>query len=110
MAHCGGDALVSEGQDIWQEVFEGNLYWNLNGESSFIGCESLEQWAELSGKERVQGRFTGHYADPMISPFSMEIYDPAKIDPGTFISFRPGDTSPLIDQGLQYDIGALEYR
>jgi hypothetical protein len=126
-------ALVPEGQDIWEEVFEGNLYWNLNGESSFMGYASLEQWAGISGKERVQGRFSGHYADPMISPF-LEINDPAKIDPGTFTSFRPGATSPLIDQGLdlkallgldpgnrdlcgtpvpqglQYDIGALEYR
>jgi len=127
-------ALVPEGQDIWEEVFEGNLYWNLSGGSSFLGFEGLEQWAEHSGKEMVQGRFTGHYADPMISPFSLEEIDPARIDPGTFTSLKPQASSPLIDQGLdlkamlglepgsrdlcgipipqneQYDIGALEYR
>ena len=82
----------------------------------------------------VQGRFVGQYADHMMAAFTMQNFDPAKVDTETFVSFRPEAGSPLIDRGLdlkalmgldpgnrdlsgtlipqgpQYDIGALEYR
>jgi len=127
-------AFLSEGTHIGDELFEGNLYWNLTGERAFLGFENLEQWAEQRGKENLEGHYTGLFADPMITGFSMEDNDPAKIDPGTFQSLRPETGSPLIDQGLDlkalldldpgnrdlkgtmipqgqlYDIGALEYR
>jgi len=127
-------AFLSEGTELGDEIFENNLYWNLSGDSSFLGYGSLKKWADHSGKEMVHGRFAGQFADPMISPFSMEDFDPAKVDPETFFSFRPEAGSPLIDRGLdlkalmgldpgnrdlsgtlipqgpQYDIGALEHR
>jgi hypothetical protein len=127
-------SFLSEGTDIGGELFENNLYWNLTGESSFLGYENLEQWAEQRGKEHLEGYFRGLFADPKITGFSMEANDPAKIDPGTFQSLLPQAGSPLIDQGLDlkalmgmdpgdrdlcgtmipqrqlYDIGALEYR
>ena len=127
-------AFSTEGTHIGEELFEGNLYWNLTGETAFLGYENLEQWAKQKGKEQREGHFRGLFADPMITDFSMEDNDPAKIDPVTFQSFQPKAGSPLIDHGLnlkalagldpgnrdlcgtmipqgqQYDIGALEYR
>ena len=116
------------------EIFEGNLYWNLSGESSFLAYENLEHWARQTGKESVNGQFAGHFADPMITAFnSKEAGDPAEINPETFRSHLPEPGSPLIDKGLnlksmlgldpgardlpgttvpqgeQYDIGALEH-
>jgi hypothetical protein len=127
-------AFLSEETDLGGEILESNLYWNLTGEKGFLGYENLKQWAEQTGKEQREGRFTGLFADPKLAGFSMEDYDPAKIDPGTFQSLRPQAGSPLIDQGLNlkallgldpgsrdltgtqvpqgelYDIGAIEYQ
>lgn len=126
-------SFMSERTLIGEELFEGNLYWNLSGESSFLGYENLKQWAEQTGKEQRDGHFTGIFADPMVTGFSMEDNDPAKVDPVTLHSLRPKAGSPLINQGLnlkamtgldpgsrdlsgttipqgaQYDIGAIEY-
>ncbi len=126
--------ILSEGEGIKDEIFEGNLYWNLTGESSFLGYENLEQWAEKTGKEFYRGHFTGHFADPKLIEFSFDKpIDPARISPETFRGHIPEKGSPVIDHGLnlkeiigldpgsrdlpgtqvphgqQYDIGAVEY-
>jgi hypothetical protein len=129
-----GNFLV-EGTEIKDEVFEGNLYWNLNGESTFLTYASLEEWAEQTGKEMLQGRFTGLFADPELGEFSTSMYiDPAGMSPENFLGHVPGPGSPLIDHGLNlkevagldpgsrdllgtlvpqgkhYDIGAIEFQ
>lgn len=127
--------LLVEGSEIKDEVFEGNLYWNLNGKSSFLTFESLEQWAEQSGKEIMQGHLAGLYSDPMLSEFNTtDPIDQDRMGPESFRGHVPESGSPLIDQGLnlkevagldpgsrdlrgtkipqgkRYDIGAIEYR
>jgi hypothetical protein len=127
-------ALIAEDQGLEEEVFQGNLYWNLAGESSFFGAGSFQEWARSSGKETHQGEVVGRYLDPMlINANSLEITDPEKITAGALQGFFPQPGSPLIDGGLdlkelfgldpgdldiagnaipfnqKFDLGAIEY-
>ena len=93
--------FLTAGKGIKDEVFEGNLYWNLSGTSAFLGYENLEQWARSTGKELHQGQFTGRYANPKLSKFNWEEgIDPAQIDTESFIGLVPNICSPLVDGGL----------
>jgi hypothetical protein len=93
--------LIAEDQEPEEEVFQGNLYWNLGGSSSFFGYPGLEDWAEASGQEIIQGKLVGLYMDPrLIDPESMELTDPGTINAEGLHGFFPEPGSPLIDGGL----------
>jgi hypothetical protein len=126
-------ALISGGKAITDEVFQGNLYWNMAGDPSFEGFSSLEDWAAASGKEMIGEEFTGLFADPLFREAgTLQITDPENINTESLQGYLPRAGSPLIDAGLslqelygldpgsrdltgrpiplngKYDIGAIE--
>lgn len=100
------EALIAEGKSPEGEVFLGNLYWKLDGETSFFGHENLEAWSAASGQEMLEGRLVGLNQDPMLhAPGSVELTDPGRIAPETLAAYIPLPGSPLVDRGL--DLGDL---
>ncbi len=127
-------SILSEGNKLGEEVFQGNLYWNLDGKESFLGFANLELWAKETGKEMIGEKYSGYYIDPLFSEAgSMELTDPEKITREALSGFIPGKGSLLIDNGINlrelfeidpgpvdilgtpvpvgeaFDIGAVEY-
>lgn len=99
-------ALVADNQGLTDEVFQGNLYWNLGGDPSFYGFENLTAWAGATGKETIDGEVAGIYQDPLFqNGGSLEVTDPELVSGETLLGFYPERGSPLIDAGL--DLGAL---
>lgn len=93
--------LLSEGNRLKDEIFLGNLYWNLAGEESFFEFENLSDWASASGKEMYEGKFMGLYQDPMLNlAGSMAVTDPSKINQESIGGYIPLSGSPLVDGGL----------
>ncbi|MEX2371917.1 MAG: right-handed parallel beta-helix repeat-containing protein [Bacteroidales bacterium] len=127
-------SLLSEGNTLKDEIFQGNLYWNLAGDKTFGGFESLEAWAKSTGKEMLESEFTGLYQDPRLQDAGkLDITDPDQIF-DNITAYFPLKGSPLINNGLNlkqlfgvdpgtfdingtpipvseaYDIGAIEYQ
>jgi hypothetical protein len=99
-------SLLSEGNTMGDEIFQGNLYWNLAGDERFLGFADLEAWAEATGKEMMEGQFTGIYLDPMLNlNTSLEVTDPSMINQESTAGYIPRPGSPLVDRGL--DLKAL---
>lgn len=102
-------SLLSEGNKLGEEVFQGNLYWNLAEEESFLGYANLKSWAMETGKEIVGEEFSGFYNEPLFNEAgSMELSDPEKITPEALSGIIPRKGSLLIDKGInlreQFDI------
>jgi hypothetical protein len=92
--------LLYEGHHFRNEVFQGNLYWNLSGGFEADGYKSLEQWAGATGNEKAGNRITGIYADPLFSAADGKlISDPADISALSFTSFSVKQGSPVVDMG-----------
>ena len=127
-------SFLSGERSIKDEVFQGNLYWNLAGDQGFMGYENLEEWARARGKEMLVDQFTGLYKDPLFPDTgALEVTDPEKINLPSLQGYFPEAGSPLVDGGLdlkdlfdldpgerdilgtsipangKYDIGAIEY-
>lgn len=98
-------ALISEGKSLKDELFLGNLYWNLAGGESLQGYGSLNEWAAASGNEMNEDQFIGIYQDPMlILAGSLKVTDPEKIDQESLKGYIPQPASPLVDRGLNLKI------
>ena len=94
-------ALISEEKSLKDEVFLGNLYWNLAGEETFFGYASLKEWASASGKEMQEDQIIGQYRDPMLNlAGSVKVTDPKQINENTLSGYIPQSGSPLVDRGL----------
>jgi hypothetical protein len=94
-------SLIAEGKELKDEVFQRNLYWNLSGDSSFFGSQSLKQWAAVSGKEMFEDTFIGLYQDPQFkNPGALVITDPELINSENLSAYIPKSGSPLKNQGL----------
>ncbi len=94
-------ALISEGKSPKDEVFLGNLYWNLAGEESFLGYANLSDWASASGKEMYEDKFIGLFQDPMLTRAgSLEVRDPSNINKESIGGYVALPESPLVDRGL----------
>jgi hypothetical protein len=94
-------SLIAEGKELKDEVFQRNLYWNLSGDSSFFGSQSLKQWAAVSGKEMFEDTFIGLYQDPQFkNPGALVITDPELINSEYLSAYIPKSGSPLKNQGL----------
>jgi hypothetical protein len=94
-------ALVAEKQTLKEEVFLGNLYWNLSGDESFFTYASLDKWATASGNEVLNDQMVGQYQDPMLEQAgSLNVTDPAMINPESLHGYIPLPESPLVDRGL----------
>jgi hypothetical protein len=127
-------SILVHGKKIKDELFQNNCYWNLNGQKSFLGYQSLEKWAVTTGKEMKDGKFTGIYADPLFNdPGNVKLTDPTQLQNQNLSGYLLKATSPLIDagfdirkiagtaqidkdisgtsipQGTAFEIGALEY-
>jgi hypothetical protein len=93
--------LISEGKPIRDELFLGNLYWNLAGETPFPGYASLEEWALATGREMLSDQFVGRYQDPLLNTAAFfGVTDPSAIDRESVDGFVPPPGSPLVDGGL----------
>jgi hypothetical protein len=122
------------GHHIKNEVFQGNIYWNLTGGFEIEGYKSIEAWAKATGNEIVGGKVKGMFTDPlMVAPGTAVVTDPSKISPESLSGYMLKPGSPLINNGLDlkeifgiergerdilgstipqgedYDIGAMEY-
>ena len=127
-------SLLSEKQTLKDEIFQGNLYWDLSGEESFLGHANLMEWAMATGKEMQEDELLGIYRDPLlIEAGSISVTEPLKINKASIAGYIPRSESPLIDMGLDlktmlnldvgekdllgtdipinnnYDIGAIEF-
>jgi len=98
-------SLLSDGKTIGDEVFQGNLYWNLSGDIAFLGYGTLGEWAAATGKEIYDGDFIGLYQDPMLKQAgSIEVTDPIMINQETIGGYVPLPGSPLVDRGLDLKV------
>jgi len=94
-------ALISEEQSLQEEIFLGNLYWNLAGEEAFFGYASFNKWAVASDKEMHEDQIIGLYRDPMLTRAgSIVVTDPAMINLESIGGYVPLPGSPLLDRGL----------
>ncbi|MCK4989425.1 MAG: hypothetical protein KAS29_03025, partial [Bacteroidales bacterium] len=93
--------LISEEKSLKDEVFLGNLYWNLAGEETFFGYASLKEWASATGKEMHEDQIFGLYEDPLLNQAgSIEVTDPAMINQESMSGYIPLPGSPLVERGL----------
>ncbi len=46
-------AMIGENSSPEDEVFQGNLYWNLAGDYTFFGFSNLREWAASTGNEMI---------------------------------------------------------
>jgi len=126
--------FLTTGQEAKTEQFQGNCYWSLSGNKSFMGCRSIHEWSIATGNEIVDGHFTGIFADPLLlNPGNISLSDTKELNYRSVsgYSLRPG--SPLIDKALDlkknfnqmvgsedlvgtvipqmngYDVGAIEF-
>lgn len=93
--------FLDPGQKLVNELFQGNCYWNLQGNTSIAGYKDLKEWARATGNELLSDSLIGLYADPWLTaPGSLFLSNPRMITPEKLspYSLRPG--SPLIDRGL----------
>jgi hypothetical protein len=127
--------LLDEGQQLRDEVFQGNLYWNLAGNLGIGSYKTIEEWSAATGKETVNGNLAGRYLDPRLSSAGRtSLADPRLLDAAHLLEYIPVPGSPVIDAGLDlkamfhlevgktdilgttvpsgqtYDIGAVEYK
>jgi len=94
-------SFLFQGQKLVDEVFQGNCYWNLAGNTEIAGYKSLAEWAAATGNEMIDGNIVGLYADPQLQdPGSWALTKPDKITPENLAGYSLKPGSPLIDRGL----------
>jgi hypothetical protein len=87
------------------ETFLGNIWWNAHGNIiKFRGYNSLADWANATGQEKLSGEIKGAQIDPKLKgPFTTNLVDPYQLNSLTGLQLR--NDSPIIDQGI--DLKAL---
>ena len=99
-------SLLDEGQQLKDEVFQGNIYWNLAGNLGIGNYETIEEWAAATGKEMVNDELAGSYMDPkLVAAGNTSLTDPRLLDASHLLEYTPVPDSPVIDAGL--DLNAL---
>ena len=127
-------SFVSGGKKLTTELLQGNCYWNLQGIPEIQGYANLAEWASAMGNEMMDNVLVGLFANPELQdPGTLDLTDPAMINPENLSAYMLRQGSPLIDKGLNlkkmfdlapgsqdivgtsipsgtgYDIGATEY-
>ena len=93
--------LIADGKSLKDELFQGNLFWNLGGDESFFGFASLAEWALETGNEMYGDEFIGLYQDPLFNEAgSLVVNDPEKINAENLSAYFPRPGSPLINGGI----------
>jgi len=108
--------LVGAKEDM-NFIFQGNCYWSSVGKFIIYGkYSSIEEWANATGQEKVNGKIVGLFADPQITYWDANEprpTDPTKLPQMT--AFLLKATSPCIDKGLdlktlfQIDMGTHDF-
>lgn len=81
------------------EKFIGNVWWSPGNKISFRNHSTLEDWANSSGQEKLQGKIAGKFVDPKLKgPFTTDITDPYQLDKLHGYMLEP--SSPVRDGGL----------
>jgi hypothetical protein len=97
--------LLDERQHLKDEVFQGNIYWNLSGNLNIQGYQSIEAWSKATGKEIVMGKIKGLFTDPMFTdPGTVNLTDPSKMTADNLSAYLLKPSSPLINQGLDLNL------
>ena len=127
--------FLDEGQQLEDEVLQGNIYWNLAGGLGIDNYKNIEEWAAATGKEMLNNELAGLFIDPGLNqPGKVSLADPSLIDAAHLPEFNPVPGSPVIDAGLNlrelfnldpgktdilgtplpsgkaFDIGAIEFK
>jgi hypothetical protein len=93
--------IVGAAEDM-NFVFQGNCYWSRDGKFNiYRKYPSLEEWANATGQEKVNGKIVGLFADPQITYWDAN--EPRPTDPNKLpqiMAYRLKATSPCIDKGL----------
>jgi hypothetical protein len=87
-------------QGVGEGIFQGNLYWNLDGLNNWDGQTNLDAWRAGNGKEMLNGEPVGMNLDPLLigAGRGERITDLTKL-PELF-AYMLGPGSPCIDAGL----------
>ena len=94
-------SFLDEGQQLENEIFQGNVYWNLSGGFAIDGYKSMEEWAKATGNEMVDGSVKGLFIDPLLAaPGTATVTDPSKLLEENLSAYSVKPGSPLIDNGL----------
>jgi hypothetical protein len=81
------------------EKFIGNVWWSPESRITFRNYASLQDWANASGQEKLNGKLIGRQTDPLLkSPFTTGITDPYQLDKLTGYMLQP--VSPLKNTGM----------
>ena len=92
-------------KQLKDEVFQGNIYWNLKGGFNIEGYNSIEAWSKATGNEIVAGKVKGLFTDPMLvdPATTISLTDPTKITFENLAGFMLKPGSPLVDYGLDLE-------
>ena len=93
--------FLDENQQLEDEVFQGNLYWNLAGGLGIGKYKTIEEWAATTGNEMLNNELTGRFIDPGLNqPGKVSLTDPGLLDATHLTEYTPVPGSPVIDSGL----------
>lgn len=127
-------SFVYPGQKLETELFQGNCYWNLKGNTQIQEFSNFEEWAKSTGNEIIDDLLIGLFIDPELQhPGTIDLKDPGMITLENLSGYMLKPGSSLIDNGLDlkemfelgtgtqdivgtiipsgagYDIGAIEF-
>ncbi len=81
--------------------YEGNCYWNPEGEFRVGDFKTLEEWARATGQETVGGKIVGIFADPKLASAPGTVARvPDLEDVSKLKAYSLLPDSPLIDRGM----------
>ncbi|UCE99055.1 MAG: right-handed parallel beta-helix repeat-containing protein [Planctomycetota bacterium] len=81
--------------------FENNIYWRVDDRDLiFDGHTSIDEWAQVTGQEKICDTVVGKYIDPkLIKPGTATLTDPTKL--ATLEAYKLKPDSPCIGAGLE---------
>ncbi|WP_177204725.1 right-handed parallel beta-helix repeat-containing protein [Hymenobacter arizonensis] len=81
-------------------LYQANAYWSTNGGFNVGGYKSLQEWANATGQEKLNGTVVGINANPGFQDPAnyQKLTDPARLP--SLTSFLVPATSPVVDKGV----------
>lgn len=81
-------------------IFQGNVYWNLDGTPRWDDAESLEVWRQLTGQEMLNNMPVGLCVDPRLHDAGngASLTDPILLS--RLLAYRLKSDSPCINAGV----------
>lgn len=85
--------------NIAGSTFLGNDWWNAGKGIKFPGFENVNEWANATGQEMLNGKMAGMQVDPLLKgPFTTDITDPWQLD--KLEGYVLNMNSPLKNRGI----------